>query len=88
LGVFSGIPGLSPKNARAYRLRFPVDVLYGKRWFNRNRVRSRIVPKGRGGIFIVTNQARLANPISLRQDGAWSRDRLANLLPVDYHPEE
>ncbi len=87
LGIYSNLPGLAPEEVKAYRIRFPVDVLYGERkWFKPNRIRSRIVPQGIGGIFLVTNRARLANPLSFRLDGAWSSYRLANLLPVNYQP--
>lgn len=89
LGLYSVIPSLQPEEVKAYRVRFPLDVLYGKRrWYNPNRARSRIVPKGIGGIFLVTNRARLANPLSFRLDGVWSNYRIANLLPVNYQPKE
>lgn len=89
LGVYSEIPGLKRGEVKTYRLRFPVDVFYGKkRWYNPNRARSRIVPKGLGGIFLVTDRARLANPLSFRLDGVWSGYRIANLLPVNYQPGE
>ena len=89
LGLPSKIAGSESEEIKAYRIRFPVDVVYGeRRWFKPSRARSRIVPLGIGGIFLVTNRARLANPLSFRLDGAWSKDRLANLLPVNYSPEE
>lgn len=88
LRLNSNIPGLKPEDVKAYQLIHPVDVLFGKRWFNTNRARSRVVPMARNGIFLVSNQARLVNPVSLRLDGRWSADRVANLLPVDYSLEE
>lgn len=88
LRVLTKADGLSVNEVKAYQIRYPVDVLYGKRWFNTDRERSRITPMQPGGYFVVTNEARLANPVSLRLDGIWSKDRLANLLPTDYKPEE
>ena len=88
LRMFTNVSGLTPQNVKMYRLRFPVDVLYGKRWSNTDRARSRITPMARGGVIIVTQDARLANPVSVRLDGAWSSHRFANLLPEDYSPEE
>lgn len=90
LGVFSkNTQGLASDKVKAYRIRFPVDVLYGKRrWFSPERARSRIVPRGVGGVFLVTNRASLANPLSFRLDGVWSNYRLANLLPSNYQPGE
>lgn len=79
---------LSVDDIKAYQIRYPVDVLYGKRWFNTVRERSRITPLQPGGFFAVTNEARLANPVSLRLDGVWSKDRLADLLPTDYNPQD
>lgn len=75
------------KDYKAYQLNYPVDVLYGSQWFNEKLQRSRLIPLSKGGIFIVTNQARLANPLDLRLDGAWSQKRVANILPVGYRPE-
>lgn len=87
LGLYSNLPGLRPEEVKVYRIRFPLEVFYGKRkWYNTNRLQSRIVPMGIGGIFLVTNRARLANPLSFRLDGAWSMNRIANLLPVNYQP--
>lgn len=88
LRLLTDAKDLSVSNVKAYQIRYPVDVLYGKRWFNTDRERSRIIPMVPGGFFAVTNEARLANPVSLRLDGVWSKDRLANLLPMDYSPEE
>lgn len=88
LRMHANITGLSSKNVKAYRLRSPVDVLYGNRWFNRDRVRSRITPEAMGGIFVVTDQARLANPLALKLGGPWSIHRLADLLPTDYNLNE
>lgn len=88
LRFLTNADGLSLSEVKAYQVRYPVDVLYGKRWFNTNRQRSRITPMQPGGFFAVTNEARLANPVSLKLDGVWAKDRLANLLPTDYSPEE
>lgn len=88
LRTLTNVNGLRLKDVKAYQIRYPVDVLYGKRWFNTDKERSRITPMQPGGYFVVTNEARLANPVSLRLDGVWSQDRLANLLPTDYNPEE
>lgn len=88
INLHSGVSGLDPDDVKAYQLRYPVDVLYGQRWFNTNRQRSRIVPIGRAGIFLVTNHAGLANPLTLRLDGTWSTHRLANHLPSDYNLQE
>lgn len=89
LGVYSSITGLPQEDLKVFRLRFPVDVLYGeRRWYSPNRVRSRIVPRSSGGIFLVTNRGRLANPLAFRLDGVWSHYRLANLLPDNYQPDE
>lgn len=88
LRIFANIPGLRPRDVKAYRLRMPVDVLFGKRWFNTKRERSRLVPVGRAGIFLVSKEGKLLNPLSLRLDGVWAYDRLANLLPADYKPKE
>lgn len=35
-----------------------------------------------------TDQARLANPLALKQGGPWSIHRLADLLPTDYNLNE
>ncbi len=88
LKLLSKTGGLSLSEVKAYQVRYPVDVLYGRRWFNTTRQRSRITPLQPGGFFAVTNDARLANPVSLRLDGEWSKDRLADLLPTDYNPQE
>lgn len=80
----ANVSGLTIEDINVYRLRYPVDVLYGRRCFNKDRARSRITPTARGGIFVVTDQARLLNPVSLRVDGVWSTHRLANLLPENY----
>lgn len=88
LRLLTNADGLSPEEVKAYNIRYPVDVLYGKRWFNTDRQRSRITSIHPAGYFVVTNEARLANPVSLRLDGVWSKDRLANLLPTDYRPRD
>lgn len=88
LRIMANADGLNVNEVKAYQIRYPVDVLYGKRWFNTDKERSRITPMQPGGYFVVTNEARLANPVSLRLDGVWSKDRLAHLLPTDYKPEE
>ncbi|MDX1642408.1 MAG: hypothetical protein R3220_11960 [Balneolaceae bacterium] len=82
------IIGLDPDEVKGYQLRYPVDVLYGDRWVNTNRQRSRIVPMAKGGLFLVTKDARLANPVSLRLDGVWSHHRVANELPANYSLEK
>jgi hypothetical protein len=88
LRLLTNADGLRPEEVKAYNIRYPVDVLYGKRWFNTERQRSRITAMHPTGYFVVTNEARLANPVSLRLDGVWSMDRLANLLPTDYRPQD
>lgn len=88
LRLITNADGLNINDVKAYQVRYPVDVLYGKRWFNTDPQRSRIIPMQPAGYFVVTNEARLANPVSLRLDGVWSKDRLANLLPTDYSPED
>lgn len=88
LRLLANAEGINISDVKAYQIRYPVDVLYGKRWFNTDPERSRIIPLQPGGYFAVTKEARLANPVSLRLDGVWSKDRLANLLPTDYRPED
>jgi hypothetical protein len=88
LRLLTNADGLRPEEVKAYNIRYPVDVLYGKRWFKTDRQRSRITAMHPTGYFVVTNEARLANPVSLRLDGVWSMDRLANLLPTDYRPQD
>lgn len=83
------IPGVTLEDVKIYQLKSPVDVLYGSKWFDMTeRERSRIVPMAGNGVFMITNQARLLNPISLRLDGVWAAHRLANLLPENYALEE
>lgn len=51
LRLLTGSGGVNPNEVKAYQVRYPVDVLYGKRWFNTNRQRSRITPMQPGGFF-------------------------------------
>lgn len=68
-----------------FRLRQPVDVLYGRRTqVSDSRSRSRLVPMNESGIFMITENGQLYDPVSLRIDGAWSFERVANLLPDDF----
>ncbi len=86
LHLYTSVSFINERNVKAYRLNSPVDVLYGYRWrWSRNhRQRSRLVPMRESGIFLVTKEARLLNPASLRLDGAWSHERVADFLPANY----
>lgn len=89
LNIHTSIPGMEDENTKTFRLRGPTDILYGRNTGYSNaddRKRSRLVPMNNSGAFVVTEQGRLANPSSLRVDGAWSYDRVAELLPVTYSP--
>jgi hypothetical protein len=69
-------------NWKAYKLSGPVDILYGRRSsFQDDRARSRLVPQSSSGIFIISENGELFDPKSLRLDGEWSGERMANLLP-------
>ncbi|TVQ01886.1 MAG: carboxypeptidase-like regulatory domain-containing protein [Balneolaceae bacterium] len=68
-----------------FRLHQPVDVLYRRRTQHGDSgTRSRLVPMNQSGIFMITENGQLYDPFSLRIDGAWSFERVANLLPDDY----
>lgn len=70
---------------KGFRLRHPVDVLYGSRpGLQDTRARSGLVPMRDSGIFLVTKHGRLYDPLSVRLDGEWSYHRVANLLPINY----
>jgi hypothetical protein len=70
---------------KGFRIREPVDVLFGRSARPQDsRPRSRLVPMHDSGIFMVNENGRLYDPLSLRIDGAWSNERVANLLPDDY----
>lgn len=91
MNIHTSTPGVENENTKTFVLRGPTDILYGTDSGYSNgdeRIRSRIVPMNNSGVFVVTEQGRLANPSSLRVDGAWSYDRVAELLPVTYSPEE
>jgi hypothetical protein len=67
---------------KAFKLSGPVDILYGRSSrFQDDRVRSRLVPQNPSGIFIISENGKLHDPKSLRLDGEWSAERIANLLP-------
>lgn len=69
-------------NWKAFKLSGPVDILYGRSSpFQDNRTRSRLVPQNSSGIFIISENGELYDPKSLRLDGEWSAERIANLLP-------
>lgn len=91
INIHTNIPGTDSETAKTYRLQGPTDILYGRNtgYSNiDNRIRSRLIPMNRSGMFVVTKQGRLSNPSSLRIDGAWAQDRVAELLPVTYSLEE
>lgn len=91
MNIHTETPGVDSESAKTFRLEGPADILYGRNTGygnSDNRTRSRLVPMNRRGTFVVTEQGRLANPSSLRVDGVWSRDRVAELLPITYEQEE
>lgn len=71
-------------NWKPYKLSRPVDILYGRRSsFKEDRTRSRLVPLNPFGIFLISENGKLYDPKSLRLDGEWSNERIANFLPDD-----
>lgn len=91
MNIHTNIPGSNSEYTKTFRLRGPVDILYGRNTgysTSDNRTRSRLVPMNQSGTFVVTEHGRLANPAALRIDGAWAKDRVAKLIPVTYNPEE
>lgn len=91
MNIHTNIPGTDSERTKTFRLRGPVDILYGRNAgysTSDNRLRSRLVPMNRSGIFVVTEHGRLANPSALRIDGVWAKDRVAKLIPVTYTPDE
>jgi hypothetical protein len=45
-----------------------------------------ISPNTENGFFFVDNFGNLLNPNSLKIEGDWARNRVANQLPLDYSP--
>lgn len=79
--------GLSaPATLKGYRLNGPIDILYGRSSSGSSDAqrRSRLVPMADSGVFLVTQSGRLFDPASLRVDGAWSNDRVGDLLPITF----
>jgi hypothetical protein len=69
---------------KGYILQQPVDVLYGRGGrYHDSRSRSRLVPQSRSGIILVSANGKLYDPKSVRVDGEWVSDRVANMLPDD-----
>lgn len=65
-----------------------IDVLIGRRSYRTdNRQRAILVPANVNGIFILTKERVLSNPLELAVGGDWARYRLADKLPVDYYFE-
>lgn len=69
---------------KAFKLSNPLDVLYGRASrVPDQRVRSRLVSLNPDGIFLISESGHLHDPRTLRIDGFWSSERVANLLPSD-----
>lgn len=88
--IHTSQPAMNDEHTKTFRLRGPTDILFGRNtgYSNSdNRDRSRIVPLNRAGTFTITEHGRLANPSTLRVDGAWAKDRVSKLLPVTYNPD-
>lgn len=75
----------APRSLKGFRLYSPVDVLYGRSGrVTDSRARSRLVPMHDSGIFLVTEAGRLFDPAAIRVDGAWSDERVGDLLPITF----